>query len=269
MAEEVRLLERAADDLQADRQLRPGETAGHADARQPRQIHPDRVDVVQVHRERIGRLLPLLERRRRRGRREDGVDLLIGPEEIPADERADFLGAQVIGVVVAAAQHVGAQHDPALDLLAESLGARLEIKVHRIAGLRRAVAVADAVVAREVRGALGCGDDVIGAHRIFRVRQGDRPDLAAQPAVIFDRRLHRGTHLGIEAFAEILLRDAELPASARLRQLARGNRDLGRGTRSSRADRGRRWRPGRSPRPRPNGRTGRSGRAKRRRRSDP
>ena len=47
------------------------------------------------------------------------------PSGNPADQRAHLLRAQVIGVVVAAAQHVGAQNDAALHFRAEPRAARL------------------------------------------------------------------------------------------------------------------------------------------------
>ncbi len=57
--EELGLLEGLADDLEADRQPALREAAGDADAGQAGQVDPDRVDVVQVHRQRVGGLLAL------------------------------------------------------------------------------------------------------------------------------------------------------------------------------------------------------------------
>ena len=108
-----------------------------------------------------------------------GVDLL----EVALDEGADFLGAHVVGVVVAGREHVGADHDAALDLAPEALGAGFLVHVDDIPA-RHAQAVADAVVAGEVRGGLGRRHDVVGRQRIFRVRQRDVDDLGpgrAQP----------------------------------------------------------------------------------------
>ena len=66
-------------------------------------------------------------------------------------ERAHLLRLQVVGVVVAGGQRVGAEHDAALHLGAEALAARLRSYISsRPVGARRAQAVADAVVARQV-----------------------------------------------------------------------------------------------------------------------
>ena len=72
------------------------------------------------------------------------------------------MGAQVIGIVVAAAQHVGAQDDPPLDLLAEPLAARLAVKLDRVRTVDT-FAVADAVKAGEVGRSLGRRDDALAA----------------------------------------------------------------------------------------------------------
>src|SRR3546814_14984386 len=44
--------------------------------------------------------------------------------EIARNQRADLLRLRVISVVIARRQHIGADHDPALDLVAEPGGAR-------------------------------------------------------------------------------------------------------------------------------------------------
>ena len=64
--EEAGFLERPADQLQADGQTIASEAAGHREARQPGEVEADRVDVAQVHRERIRGLLALAERGGRR-----------------------------------------------------------------------------------------------------------------------------------------------------------------------------------------------------------
>src|SRR6185295_13225405 len=96
--EEVRLLEGLADELQSDRQSVRRETAGNVDGRQPREVHADRVDVAQVHRERIG-FFPDLERGNRRRGRDERVDFLVRVQEVLTNQRADFLCTQVVGVV--------------------------------------------------------------------------------------------------------------------------------------------------------------------------
>ena len=102
-----------------------GEAVRDRDRRDPGQRHRHRAEVVQVHRQRIGGLGAELERDARRGRRDDEVDVRPRVGEVARDQRADLLGAAVVGVVVAARQRVGAEHDAALDLGAEALLARL------------------------------------------------------------------------------------------------------------------------------------------------
>ena len=46
--------------------------------------------------------------------------------EVPADERANFQGAEVVGVVIAAGERIRADHDPAFDFVAETFGRDLE-----------------------------------------------------------------------------------------------------------------------------------------------
>ena len=74
-AEERRLVERAADELEAHRQAVVGLAGGHRDARQAGHVDRHREDVVEVHLDRRGqrhRFQP--EGGGRRRRRQDGVD---------------------------------------------------------------------------------------------------------------------------------------------------------------------------------------------------
>src|SRR3546814_9734415 len=61
----------------------------------------------------------------RRGRRQDGVDLGESLLEVAGDQGADALRLQIIGVVIAGGEDVGADQDAALHLRAEALGARV------------------------------------------------------------------------------------------------------------------------------------------------
>ena len=96
--------------------LRPG---------MPARLHDDRVDVRQVHRQRVVGLLADLERRRRRRRAHHHVALRERLVEVVLDQPADLQRLEVVGVLVAAREHVGAEHDAPLHLLAEALAARL------------------------------------------------------------------------------------------------------------------------------------------------
>ena len=158
------------DHLQADGKS-VNEPTGHRHARDARKVRRQRHHVAHVHGQRI---VARSHRKRdaRRGRAHDRVDVLEDGFELLAHERADFLRLAVVRVVVTARERVRAEHDPALDLVAESGIARLQVHV----GERRpldAFAEAHAVVAREVGRALRRSDDVVDAQRDIGARQRD------------------------------------------------------------------------------------------------
>ena len=105
--------------------------------------------------------------------------------EVPLDQRAHLLRAQVIRVVVAGRQHVGADHHAPPHLRAEALGARALIEVAQVRTVL-AQAEAHAVIAREIRRRLGRRDDVVGRQRILGVRQ--RHSTISAPASRSHRR---------------------------------------------------------------------------------
>src|SRR5437867_2589234 len=101
------LVEWTADQLQAERQALRVLAGRHGDARQARHVHRHRENIVEVHLDRIGAaLFADAEGRRRRRRRQDRADAL-GEAilKILLDQGADFLRAQVIGVVIAGREH--------------------------------------------------------------------------------------------------------------------------------------------------------------------
>ena len=120
----------------------------------PARLQEMRENVAQIHLQRVVEFFANLERRRRRGGRDDGIHFFKRLQKIVADERADFLRAQIIRVVIAAAQNVGAQDDSPLHLSAKTRAARPAIKFNRVSAVHSR-AIADAVEAREVRGRLG------------------------------------------------------------------------------------------------------------------
>ena len=101
--------------------------------------------------------------------------------EIAANQRPHLLGLQVIRVVVAGAEDVGAEHDAAFHLGAESGAARPVVHVAERRRVGRADAVADAVVACEVGARFGGADEVVHRNRVRAVRQLDRAHDRAQP----------------------------------------------------------------------------------------
>ena len=108
--------------------------------------------------------------------------------------RPHLLRAPVVGLVVAGGERVGAEHDPALDLVAEALrrGCARTSPSRSSAGL--AQAVADAVVALQVRRRLGRRDHVVGGDPVLGVGQLDLLELAAE--LLDQRRASARRRLG-------------------------------------------------------------------------
>ncbi len=158
--EQPLLREMRSDDLQADRQS-VDQTAGHRHRRQAGQIRADGIDVVQVHRDRIVGLRADRECGRRRRRSHQHVDFAECALEVGIDEAPHLLRLQVVGVVIAGRQHVGAGHDTAFDLGAETFAARALVEIHQIARFLAAVAEAHAIVARQVRRAFRRRDHIV------------------------------------------------------------------------------------------------------------
>jgi hypothetical protein len=102
--------------------------------------------------------------------------------EVLLNQRADLLRRTVVGVVVAGREGVGAQDDPALDLVAETGspgGAHDAFDGHGTVPGEGAQAEPDAVELCEVGGRLGRHDQVIGAQCVLEVGAGDLNDLGA------------------------------------------------------------------------------------------
>ncbi len=79
------------------------------------------------------------------------------------DEPAHPLGLGVVGVVVAGAQHEGAQQDPALHFRPETLGAGLLVERLQVRDVRGAVAVLHAIEAAQVGAGFGSGENVVAS----------------------------------------------------------------------------------------------------------
>ena len=119
--------------------------------------------------------------------RDQHVELLERGGELVADHRPHLLRLAVERFVVAGRERVRAEHDAALGLVAEALVARLLVHRPDVA-VADAQAVADAVVAGEVRRGLGGGDQVVAGHPVLdRARQGRLPHLGAELAAELDR----------------------------------------------------------------------------------
>ena len=97
-------------------------------------------------------------------------------------QAAHPLRLQVVGVVVAGAENVGAEHDAPLRPRRRSpRRACDDTSRPGSCASRRADSVPHAVVARQVRRSLGGGDQVVRRNRVFRVGQRYRNNLASRP----------------------------------------------------------------------------------------
>ena len=198
------------DELQAERQLFGRQATRHRDAGQARHVHRHREGVVEIHGDRVlPALLPHREGRRRGRRREDRVDSVgEGGLEVLAHQRADLLGLEVIGVVIAGREHVGADHDAPAHLRAEARRAGVAVHVGDVAA-RHPQAVADAVVAGEVGRGFRRRHDVIGGQRVFRVRQRDVDDAGARGLQPGDALGPEGVDLGRHAVDAVFAGNAD------------------------------------------------------------
>src|SRR5262249_13066011 len=130
-----------AEYLQPNGQARAGLATGYADPRYPGQIGSDRIDVRQIHGQRVIGFLAEPESRRGRRGSNDGVDLGESLGEVPGDEGPHLLRLAIVGVIIAGAQRVGAEHDAAFYLGTEALIASVAVHLAQGAGVRRAKAV--------------------------------------------------------------------------------------------------------------------------------
>ncbi len=210
--QDLRLAEIIPLHLQPDGQAAPVEATGNRHRRRAGQVAGDGEDVVQVHLHRIVGLGADLECRRRRRRAHDDVALFIGALEVVGDQPPDLLRLQVVRVVIAVRQHVGAHEDAPLHLGAEALGARLLVHVHQVRVLLRAMAVADAVEPRQVGRRLRRRDHVVDGDGQVDVRQRDVDRRGAQFAEFGERRVDGRGDVGIDAAAEIFGGQADAQA---------------------------------------------------------
>ena len=211
-AQDGLLGEGSGDQLQADGQPCPVEAARQRQPTDACQIERQGEYVRQVHAQRVAGLLADAEGGCRAGGAGDDIDLSQRQVEILLDQRAHLLRLEIVGIIVARAEGIGAEHDPALDLRPETLAARAAIRLpQRFPRLRQAVA--DAVVARQVGRRLRRRDQVVDRQRQVGVRQADRADLGAQILQRCDRPAHRRLDLGLDALDEVLLRHADAQPS--------------------------------------------------------
>ena len=118
--EHHRLTESRGQDLHADGKAVVAGAERHAHGRVAGQVGRDGAHVVEVHGERVSGLGSQGERRGRRRRGQQDVEVRVGGFEVTDDQGANLLGLAVVGVVVPGRQGVGPEHDAPLDLGTET-----------------------------------------------------------------------------------------------------------------------------------------------------
>ena len=101
-------------------------------------------------------------------------------EKILHDQGAHLLGLEVIGVVVARGERIGAEHDAPLHLGAEPFARASSCTSPAVRRHRCPVAVPHPVIAGQIGAGLGRGQQVVGGNRVVGVGQGHFHKLRAQ-----------------------------------------------------------------------------------------
>ena len=118
------------------------------------------------------------------------------------NQRANFQRLKIIGVVVARAQCVVANHNSALDFLAEFFRARVRHHFHNVRAVD-AGTVADAVIAFKIRGGFGGRNQIVSRNGVFGVRQTQFYNLRAELFKFFRDIADGGLNLRVDTFNEI------------------------------------------------------------------
>src|SRR5215471_293327 len=160
-AEDSGFVEVFAQDLQADGQARLRLAAGDTDPRHADQIADYRIDVGQIHLQRIVSFFAQLKGWRGCGGSDNRVHLAEGLFKVASQQSADSLGFQVIGIVVAGAERISSEHDAALYLGAKTFITAPAIHLGKRFRMRRAVSVTDAVITSKIGRCLGSGNHII------------------------------------------------------------------------------------------------------------
>src|SRR5260370_32705309 len=126
-----------AEYLQRDGKSGRAEPAGNAHLWQTGEVTGQGKNVHEIHRQGMVELLAQLEGGDRRSGRENRVDVLECLEEILPNQRPDLLSLEVVRVIVAGRERVGAEHDPPLDLGTETGRASLGIHLAQPFGALR------------------------------------------------------------------------------------------------------------------------------------
>ena len=150
---------------------------------------------------------------------------------LPSDHGPDPLGLAIVGVVVARGKSEGTQHDPPLDLRAESPAPGFAIHLYKPVGLHRPYPVPDSVVTSEVRGGFSRRDDIVCGHSVLCTWKGDRDQLRASGLEGSPSLAYQLLHFRFYTLPEILLRQPDGDTLHLSRENGRviGNRNIGRG----------------------------------------
>ena len=218
--EHARFIEIITDDLQPDRQAATVKPAGDRHAGQSGQIHRDGVDVRQIHLHRITAFFADAERGGRAGRPHDHIAVPERGDKILRDQPAQFLCADVIGVVITVRQHIGADQDAALDLGAETFAAAAFVHVEQIGVFGGAMAVTHAIKTRQVARGFGRSQHVIHGHRQTHVGQADVNDRGTEFFVFGAGRFNRFLHIGRHSRRKKFFGQTDAQPFERFRQIA-------------------------------------------------
>src|ERR1700722_8708544 len=115
--------------LHADGKLLFRYPAWNRNARNPCQRSCNCIYISQIHLQRVGCLLPELERRSRRRRRHNRIHFLKRFGEISCNQSPHLLRAQIISIVIPRRQRIGAKHQPPLHLRTKASFASLPIHI--------------------------------------------------------------------------------------------------------------------------------------------
>ena len=138
-AEDGLLREMRPDEMQANGQV-INEAARNRDARQAGKIRADRIDVVEVHRNRVVGLVTQFECGRWHRWPRDNIDIFKCFFEIITDQLSDLLCLEVVSIVVAGRKDIRTGHDSPLDLCTKAFAATATIQVHEVLGVGGAMA---------------------------------------------------------------------------------------------------------------------------------
>src|SRR5258706_1054402 len=106
-----------------------GESAGQCQRWDACRICGDDINIGEIHFERVVCFLAEFERSSRTGWSEENVNGGKSSFKVTADERADFLRLEIIRVIISSRQGIRSKHNPAFDLIAESLMTSLQVNV--------------------------------------------------------------------------------------------------------------------------------------------